>query len=137
MCVEGILSLCMLGIKSIWDIRKREILFLPTLTFGIAGGIYRIGYRKECALLLLSLLPGLLLLILALSLPEQIGAGDAWTVLAVGAWTAPEEGLVWLCISMFAAAVAAGVLFLQKKRKRTLPFVPFLLAGRLLQLFLL
>ena len=135
MRIEGILILGMLGFNSVRDIRKREIFLLPTLFFGAAGCIYRIGFCGEYwQMLLPACLPGMLFLALSRMLPGQIGAGDAWVVLSLGAWMPSEELLAMVCVSLFAAAVAAGILFLRKKRTKTLPFVPFLLLGRILMI---
>lgn len=137
MRIEGILILGMLGLNSIRDIRKREIYLWPTLVFGIAGFVCRIVLWGEYwPALLLSCLPGLLFLALARMLPEQLGAGDALVILSAGAWLPAEELLVWLCVSLFAAAVAAGILIMRKKQKKTLPFVPFLLMGRIIMIWL-
>ena len=80
------------------------------------------------------LLPGIFLWLASLWKPGQIGSGDGIVLMGIG-WI---QGIQQVCmIFQTAILLAAGagicMLALGKGRKKEIPFVPFLLAGYLIQ----
>ena len=120
----------------IQDIRKREIVLLPTLLVLAAGVILQIMAvstgKAETGPWPLALLPGAVLLLLSIAAAGTIGFGDGLAVCAAGIWCGPEQMLFALFFALLLVPAAAAVLRLRKKRFRELPFLPFLLAGYVL-----
>ncbi|MBR5969244.1 MAG: prepilin peptidase [Lachnospiraceae bacterium] len=79
-------------------------------------------------MLLLSVLPGLLLLGLSVMSRGAVGAGDGLLLAAAGPVFGLKEILTLLMIALLLSAVVSAVLLLLKKadRKARIPFVPFL-----------
>lgn len=116
----------LLIVNSVTDIRKREILLLPTLLV-LAGGVI----RNRAAFT--TLLPGIVLLLLSAAAPGKIGFGDGLAVCAAGVWCGTERILIILFFGLLAVPAAAGILHIRKQRVRELPFIPFLLLGFLVE----
>lgn len=126
---EILVTGCLLLADAVWDIRKREILLLPTLLV-LAGGVIRgIAAASHSELWILALLPGAVLLLLSLATSGKVGFGDGLAVCAAGIWCGFEQILLALFFALLLVPAAAGVLFLRKRRPKELPFLPFLLAG--------
>ena len=135
--------------NAVRDIRKREILLLPTilvLTGGVIRGAVSAGPEMwECLpSLFSSLLPGGVLLLLSVASSGKIGFGDGLTVCAAGIWCGPGSILLSLFLALLMVPAAAGVLWAasgvrhrQKKPSGEFPFIPFLLAGFILSQILL
>lgn len=123
----------LLVINSVRDIRKREILLLPTLLV-LTGGILRgiAASAGEAGLWFPALLPGAVLLLLSLATSGRVGFGDGLAVCAAGIWCGPEQILIAVFFALLLVSGAAGILRLCRRRVSELPFLPFLLAGFLL-----
>ena len=148
--VSRIVCLCLLGVNSIRDIRKREIFLVPTILVGVAGiaRILWIYYAERRAsvgatdpnipvpgnagMLLVALLPGIVLFLTAILSNGKVGGGDALVLLALGAWTEPEVPACTLAFALLMAPIAA--MFRKQKKDPEVPFIPFLLAGYMLAL---
>ena len=120
-----------------WDIRKKEILLAPTLAV-LAGGVVRgvlKGQEGQAGdmLWLMSLLPGVILLLASLASAGKVGFGDGLAVCAAGLWGGTVSTLIMLAIALALVPAAAGLERLRKRPVRELPFMPFLLAGFLLE----
>ena len=65
---------------------------------------------------------------------KKVGIGDGIMLLLIGGMEG--AGVVWavFCLALFVQSLAAAVLLICKKanRKTALPFIPFMLIGRLL-----
>ncbi len=116
--------------NTIWDIRKREILLLPTFLV-LAGGLIWNGAAAEEGLLFrgLAILPGVILILLSIVTDGKIGFGDGLCVCAAGSWCGAEYMLVTLFFALLLVPTAAVLMHLRKKPVRELPFLPFLLTG--------
>lgn len=130
--MERIIPAVILCADSLNDYKNKEI--YPVLTIvGAAEGALLKWILPDTDLLVLaaSLLPGLLLLAVSAASRGQTGAGDALVFFMTGAWTGRS---VWriLLISLFGAAVFAGILWMITRKNEAFPFVPFILAGFLL-----
>ena len=127
-----LILLAFLFIAAWLDRRTEEIpLFLPGA--GIAAGILLRFLTGPVGVLeiLLGFLPGLLLLVLAFLSKQAVGYGDGAVFLAAGAFLGLEKTAWLLAGALIAAGMAAFwfLLFRKQSGKRSLPFVPFVLAG--------
>lgn len=87
--------------------------------------------------ILLSVFPGISLLLLSWISNGAIGAADGLIVLALGIWIGFWELLGVLSGAFFLSFFVAGFLFFFQKKTRTetIPFIPFLLLGMCFNLF--
>lgn len=119
-----------LGICALTDIRTRHISVLLSMVAALSGiglAIYSGCAPQE---VLLSVLPGLLLMALSLLSCGSVGLGDGIVAAVAGVFLGPEKLLwTWLAGSFFAAAAAGILLIRTRKGKNEIPYVPFLLAG--------
>ena len=100
-----------------------------------AAGRLTVGEHLSAAVLLADLLPGGCALLLAKVTGEGIGYGDAMLILACGLSAGRVACMEMTMNAFFLAGVAAFFLILiGRGRGRTLPFVPFLLAGWIVSL---
>ena len=136
MCVGELALLLITGVNGIWDVRKKEILLIPTVIAGIGGVIFSILSEKNYIDILMAFIPGLIILVAAAFSEGGIGAGDAVVVLAIGAWKGVISTFTLLALSLMFAFVASMFCFLTGRRQKELPFVPFLFAAVMLHMFL-
>ncbi len=131
-----ILPVFILLADSVRDVKKREIYPLFTLV-GLAEGILCRAFldRMPAMDILLSLVPGMVMLIAAVFSSGQVGRGDALAVFFTGIWSGPWD--VWgiFFAAVFLAAAFAGGLWIRKRKNAEIPFVPFLALGFIGYLF--
>ena len=131
-----LMTFLLLGINSLYDLKKKEILLIPILLAGAAGALWKLAESGSVILLLLSLAPGAFLLAVSILTRGQAGAGDALLLCAAGTWSGAQSMLLCLFGALFFLSVLSVVFQLLKKPVREMPFVPFLLAGFLCQYLL-
>ena len=122
-------------ISSIEDIRKKEILLWEILACAIlsVAAVFMSFYKASPDIIdiLLSLLPGALLLLLSFISREGIGYGDGLIILAAG----PALGFYDLLTALMTAIILSGLfsgillIFKKAKRKTRIAFAPFLAVG--------
>lgn len=122
-----ILLLCLLGADAWQDLRKREILLLPTLLYGCIRLWLDLLGGRDGNQLVWALVPGLFLLVLSCLSGGSVGAGDAWVVLAAG----PELGFFPTFLVLWGSLLLVcgwsfAVLLRKKERRIEVPMVPFL-----------
>ncbi len=115
------------------DIRRRKIYPMLTLFGALAGLAVRAvllyperGSAGTVLSVLLSILPGALLLLLARLTEEKVGYGDGIMLLMLGCWSGASAAAISFLLALFYAAilsVASG--------KKEVPFIPYLAAGYL------
>lgn len=114
---------------SVEDIKEKRISIYNILFFATSAVIYRVltGQLlwKEIGI---CLIPGSILLLLALLTKESIGYGDGMAVLALGLWTNGWFALNVVCIGIVLSGIW-GMVCLFMKKKEPIPFMPFLLIG--------
>lgn len=137
----GVISI--LGIGSYFDIRWKRI---PTALLG-AGTVWAAlcvllqilqkGAGEAMLAALLSVLPGAGLLLLSLLTEKKVGSGDGLILILLGLFEGVERAVPVFCLGLFLQSLlAVGLLIFKKADKQTcIPFLPFLLASRLLLLF--
>ncbi len=118
-----------LAVLAIEDIQEKRLSLKKIILFGVCGLLYVFFKRGfHPAVFIGDLLPGMMLLILALLTKESIGYGDGLTVMVVGLWLGKMFTLytLWLAVS---ASGIFGLVNVLRKKKEPMPFVPFLLLG--------
>ena len=149
-----ILSILLLVICSYTDIRERGIsirvltvfivssaaLMISTYMLGDRYGVIKrsLIYKPDPINILLSLLPGIILLIISFISREAIGRGDVYVVSLLGFMTGIDRILAILLISMLSCGIfgLAYMVMKGKSRKDTLPYVPFLLGAYILTMLI-
>ncbi len=92
--------------------------------------------EMDFAGILFSLIPGVVLLIIAFATKQEIGYGDGLMALSFAPILGFEKTCVALCISMTMASLFSILLLIVKRDGRsTFPFIPFLTAGMGVTLF--
>ena len=128
------LSLVLLGICTVTDIRKREISGSLMILFALLTMLYRgalgkwwLGYTE----LFLRFLPGAFFLLVHVIKRRWIGAGDGLLVLVCGYAAGAEQIMMTVWFAFALSGLYGLVMLLTKKRKGkdTLPFAPVLLLG--------
>ena len=130
--VEQIILAMGLFINAILDIKKRQISVLVVLLMAI----FEIGYKFYYDLILfpeciLSIIPGLIMIIISFFSEQSIGYGDGLLVMCLGLYMMVEQILFIGIISVTIAGVFAIILviFGHKKKNYEIPFVPFMVIG--------
>ena len=122
-------------ISSIEDIRKKEILLWEILACAIlsVAAVLMSFYKGSPDIIdiLLSLLPGALLLLLSFISREGIGYGDGLIILAAGPALGFYDLLTTLMTAIILSGLFSGILLIFKKAKRNtrIAFAPFLAVG--------
>ncbi len=127
-CITAVaLSVC-----AYTDVRYRKVYGKVAAVYVVlaAGGWIVCGKKNLCELLL-GLLPGAVCLSLSWITREALGYGDSMLILACGLSLGLWQCLSLSAIAFFLAGVWGAVLLIRHRgdRKRTFPFVPFLLAA--------
>lgn len=120
-----------LVLLSVIDIRKKLI---PVWMIGLMGGLLlvcRLWQGVEIGGLVAGLIPGVLVLVLAVCSEGKIGIGDGLTVCALGLGYTLDRVIGILGGALVFAALTAIVLLVFKKvgREKEMPFIPYLFAG--------
>lgn len=126
--VFGISLVC-----AVWDVRTRR---LPVWLFCVifsAGIVYAVCDQRMWHMVVLSMLPGLSLLLICALTEGAVGAGDGMFFISLSGFLSPGEEMVLLLLSLLLAALVSLVIFCRKKnRNMTLPFLGFVPAAVLL-----
>lgn len=131
MQIREILTVLFLAANSWMDWKKREISLLLTGAYGIVGVAASLYDGRNVTDWLIPMGAGMAMIAVSLLTSGEIGMGDAWMFLALGAMLSSEMFVRMACIGMFAAAGYAAILLVicKRNRKTEIPLVPFLLAG--------
>ncbi|MBE5825168.1 MAG: hypothetical protein E7307_00890 [Butyrivibrio sp.] len=137
----GMIILTVLGIISLRDIKERQI---PVWLICCCGAL---SLGKEIFLLtrgtfepfemVISLLPGALLILTAYVTRGGVGYGDGLLALSIGPAVGPAVLAAGLCVAVVGSGIFSGILLILRKagRKTRIPFVPFMTFGVGVMLF--
>ena len=122
-------------VSSVGDIRSREVFLWEILgclgiSFAkVAMNIY--GGSFDASDFLMSLMPGVVLILLAFVSRENIGHGDGLLLLCAGPALGSGVTVMGITAGIFACGIISGLLLVFKKvgRKARMPFVPFMTLG--------
>lgn len=118
------------------DLKKREILLLPTILYACVGLFLCFwNFHTPLAEILSALLPGIFLLLVGRISQGKVGYGDGILVLSIGIWSGFLKCLLSLTTGLLLASFWAILTLIIKKYRSNdeLPFVPFLLFGYLMR----
>ncbi len=125
------MTILILGVNTVQDLRKREIFPMATLVAGTMGILWFLFYEKAgCFQVVTSMIPGILLLLTAVLTKEKVGLGDGLVLWTLGIWQGFQTAGICLLLGLFIACPVAWV-------KKTVPFVPCMTAAFLLVRFCL
>lgn len=121
---------------SVTDLKSRKIYKTAAagyLALAVLGHIA--GRTATFAQMALSLLPGLFCLVVSWISRQGLGYGDSVLALGCGLSLGLSSGVATLFLAFFLSGLWAMFLLVRRKaeRKKEFPFVPFLLAGALIQ----
>ena len=137
----GISILAVLIIASISDIRKKEIYLweiLLCLGISLTKIIWEVATQRADPMgIVISLLPGVFFILLALLSRQSIGYGDGFLLLCMGPSLGASGALAGCIVAIFLSGIVSGALLVLKKagRKMQIPFVPFMTIGMGVTLF--
>lgn len=135
-------TIMLLGIGSFFDIKWKKIpaaLPVAGAVWAAVCVIWRImqkGAGEALSEALLSVLPGMALILLSFATEKKVGAGDGLVLVLLGLYEGVKLAVPVFCLGLFLQSLlAVGLLILKKADRQTcIPFLPFLLAGRLIWL---
>lgn len=125
--VVGLLG--MLGVCSWEDLRKRRIRVTLVLGFGVLGLMLHLIFQNLTIWEMLGgMLIGAVLFVVSILSKERIGKGDALLIGVTGIYLGFWDNLILLWASSALAGLVGFVMILAGKKKKEIPFVPFVLA---------
>lgn len=137
---ESIGSIGILAVSSIYDLKWKKVP-AAILGAGIILGVFSVFFRmtengiwKTAAEVIPAVIPGLFLLMLSVLTEKKVGAGDGIILLILGVLEGIEKVILVFCAGLFLQSLfAVGLLLAKKANKQTcIPFIPFLMAARIL-----
>ncbi len=132
MVAAKVILCIILCVESFLDIKKQQVwILLPVLAAGI--GIWCSAQEKQISIKELFICICITMMLGGVSKisNEALGMGDVWIMGSILAVMGVMDGIGILFLSFLLAALYGGSLLMVKKagRKKTFPFVPFLLLG--------
>ena len=136
--IQKAVVLLLLSLNSYTDIKSREISLLSVLAGSLTGIVLAFTSGGFTPVWLAGLGTGTAACICGLVCGGGIGVGDGLVLLAMGTLLSWRLVLGSFLTALLFSAVYAGILltFRKAKRKDSFPFIPFLLAGYVIALFL-
>ena len=125
-----------LSVSSFLDIRTRRIPAWISLLFGMLSLVFAVFFQRTGILdLLFSALPGAVFAALSLVTEGKLGMADALAMVIIGLLKGWEDAAVIILYALMGASIlSAGLLIIKKRgRNHEIPFLPFLMAGALIQ----
>ncbi len=121
-----------LGWNTYLDIRWRKISILSVGMAGVLGIAFCMHENNLLKMdFILSLIPGIVVFLLARLTREGIGYGDGWVLIINGIFLGAADNLQACITAVLLAGLWALILLVvfHKNRKDEIPFLPFLLCG--------
>ena len=127
-----IILLALLLIFSFWDMREKQLpvrLLVGGILFSVAVTML-IG-RNVVQTVIISMLPGVLLVLFALATRGKIGSGDGLVLMLIGNMVGVKWCLMILVLAVMLSFCFSCLLLTVFKKSRTycFPFVPFYFCG--------
>ena len=137
--MEALSLVCLYGLTSYEDLKTRQVRVIEVLIFGVFGIFFNLICKPHTAISVLGgVLVGAGVYIFSIFSKEKIGKGDGLIVMVTGLYLGFRSTLYLLWISSVLAAMV-GTVFIKRHGEKMdfeLPFVPFLMAGYLIQFIL-
>lgn len=127
MIVEMVSVFSMLVLCSYTDIRKKYVIILPCMGYGLAGIVFGVLQGTGAADIFVRVFPGLLLYALSRISKGEIGEGDAIVFMVMGIWLGVVRSIEIFVVALGATTLLmVPVLWFRKKSLKTqVPFIPF------------
>lgn len=133
--MESVILLTMLGVHAAEDIKTRRITLSFLLVFGLAGLAVQLYCRDmDFASIGLGTAVGIGILLLSILTRGSIGMGDGLVFCVTGIYLGGNRNLELLFVSLLYAGLFSLFLLVKgkgavKKRKKEIPFLPFVFLG--------
>jgi leader peptidase (prepilin peptidase)/N-methyltransferase len=135
--INQLILLIPLFIASVIDVKKKDISMLLILICGALSLFTKVipavfsGDPQNMTELILSVSPGLMMLLISRISGQSLGYGDGLMALAVGPIFGFEKMALGLMIALFLSSILSIALLVAKKagKKTTIPFLPFITLG--------
>lgn len=130
-----ITQLFLLLLSAFSDIRKKEISLWIVICMALLslsdGAIALFNGKRTIEDLIVCIVPGVIMMLLALLSRQSIGYGDGLIILAIGMTFGISKLAAGIAIALFTSGIMSIFLIAIRKAKRndTFPFVPFIFAG--------
>ncbi len=124
-----LMGLLFLAVLAVQDIKEKKVAIYKLFISAAMAVVYWF-FKGEASWqeLLCGVIPGIMLLLLSVVTKENIGYGDGLTVIVLGLWTGIWFTFYVLCVGLMLSGFCAAV-YLIKKKRETIPLIPFLLIG--------
>ena len=130
---EWIMLAALIGFAA-YDIKTKMVPLIAVVATAGSVLLYRLCVGTGILELVMGLIPGVLLLVLALVTQESIGTGDGLMLCVLGLFCGWRQCLAVFGMALVLSALLSIILLICRKvgRKTELPFLPSLLGGYLL-----
>ncbi len=137
MTITNVFLLIYFFFCTISDIRIRKISLIQSLLFFIIGIIIQILQTSSFSYVILSLIPGLFIMVFSVISSGHIGIGDGIMITMIGLYLGFIEVPIIIFFSCIFVLFYAGMSrFIRKKQFKEVPFAPFLLVSCIIIIFL-
>lgn len=138
MNIADVSLLFLLVPSTVLDIKYKKVWIPIVIIFFIEAIVLNFAGINEWTEFFLGMLPGVFLFLVSKVTNEAIGLGDVYLILVMGGLVGLYKTIIILTGAMFLCAIAGLFLmfFRHWGRKKTIPFVPFLLAGSIAEVFI-
>ncbi len=142
------ITLAVLALNSIHDIKQREIILSSVIPYGIFGIVFRIWFAASgiegndigiAGMMLGGIpgivfgwIPGIFLILLSVASKGNIGIGDGIMICAIGCWYEFMETVGILFLGLLLTIPCSLILWKCGCTNKELPFLPFLCGGWIL-----
>ena len=133
--MENVIILTMLGVHAAEDLKRRRIALPCLLVFGLVGAVVQLYCRDMTFFSVgLGMAVGIGMLLLSLLTKGSIGMGDGLVFCVTGIYLGGARNLELLFTSLLYAALFSLFLLAKgrgavRKRKKEIPFLPFVFLG--------
>lgn len=140
--LEYCIVIALLSYHSIFDLKVKRIpkwSLSAAVVFSFLWAFGKIFLGTQTwGTLVLSLLPGMASLAMAVVTRQQIGFGDGWELIVMGNMLGAAACMIGLAVALLVVFFLCVILLLRHKvgRNTEIPFVPFLCAGTIVSLVL-
>lgn len=137
--VRELLALLYISAAGFMDYKKRSIpIYLPII--GLGFGLFAYMFQQDYLIkeVLIAVIPGLVFVIISIITSGKIGLGDGFIMIPFGILLGFWDSTISMIYAMIFSGIVALILLTTKKRSGNyeMPFLPFLLCGLVLNLFI-
>lgn len=139
---QNVVSLPTFLFLSYMDIKYKEVPLAVIMIYAGMGLVTDCILKTDISYILLSSVPGIVLLILSLVTDEMIGSGDGLTILALGIWMGLRLtlstlflGILFVCFFSFLTIVFNKALGKRMEPDYQIPLIPFLFSGLVVSVY--